>query len=66
MIVNCPSCSGPVFKTKSNDVDLRSLDIDIRCPHCKKTLELQIRMEIVVVVNGKRIEKLGEAKLRML
>lgn len=66
MIVNCPNCSGPILKTKNDDAEFGSVELDLKCPHCRKTLELQIRREVVVFVNGIRIERLGETKMRML
>ena len=65
MIVNCPHCSGPIFKSKTEE-DMNPLDIELKCPHCRKTLELCIRREIIIVINGKKIEKIGEPRIRTL
>jgi uncharacterized protein YbaR (Trm112 family) len=64
MLINCPNCSGPLFKTR-NEV-IQSMEMSLKCPHCRKLMELHIKSEIVVIVNGKKIEKLGDPKLIMM
>ena len=64
MIINCPHCSGVLMKTKQEQVT--SIEMSFRCPHCKRDIECKIQIEIVVIVNGKRIEHLGEQKIRTI
>ena len=64
MIINCPHCSGPLFKTKTED--LVSFSVDTKCPHCRKVVEIEFRREIVVILNGKKVDRLGEPKIRNL
>lgn len=62
MIINCWKCSGPLFKTRSEDIE--NMGLSMKCPHCHSMVEIEIRTEIVVVVNGKKVERLGEARVR--
>jgi hypothetical protein len=56
MIINCPSCSGPIFKTKTEDVSL--FECVTKCPHCRKIIEIEIRREVVVIINGHKVDGL--------
>ena len=64
MIINCPHCSGPLFKTKREDVN--AFSVDAKCPHCRRTVEIEFRREVTVTLNGKKVEHLGEPKIRNL
>ena len=62
MIINCPNCSGPVMKDCEVIGTSPGLEMHtkMKCPHCQKMVEVKIRAEIVVYVNGKKVESSGE------
>ncbi len=64
LVVNCPGCSGPMFK--ADEVDVSRIKITTKCPHCKKMYEVKMSQEIVIVINGKRVDFVPDGSIRMV
>lgn len=63
MIVNCPSCSGPLLK----DLEITGTSAEVgvalalKCPHCQRPAQVRVESKPVatVTVNGKVLERTG-------
>lgn len=56
MIINCPSCGGPVCKGFEELEKVRiSFTFSVRCAHCKKDAVVKINFETLIVVNERQM-----------
>ena len=64
LVINCPGCSGPILK--ANDIDITRITITTKCPHCHRKFDIRVTREIVIVIDGKRIDAVPDGSIRML
>ena len=49
-IVHCPYCRGVIFRDYKKDVKTSKISFKTRCPHCKKSAYISIKIENGIVV----------------
>ena len=64
MIIQCPSCSGPLLRDAKISASLQvgvEVSFSMKCPHCQKPTKVRFsNMGMQVFVNDKMVEKVGE------
>ncbi len=68
MIIQCPYCTSPVLKGMEELRHLAvSFSFEMRCPHCKQNIGVQMTFERTVIINQtEKTNKLGPENIRII